>query len=60
MRSLKKDNDKKQVENKKSKKVLKTIFIVCGAIILIELIAMLIMYVANERSVNYIDTVNSI
>lgn len=60
MRSLKKDNDKKKVENKKSKKVLKTIFIVCGAIILIELIAMLIMYVVNERSINYIDTVNSI
>ena len=41
-------------------KTLKKIFIICGCIILIELLLMLIMYMKNENKIKYVDTLNNI
>ena len=63
---MKKINDKVQKENKKGLKeianfkTLKIIFIVAVCVIVLELLLMLIMYVGNERKINYVDTVNDV
>ena len=58
---MKKENKVKNKEEAFIKKsTLKKIFIVCGSIILIELLMILIIYLKNESKINYIDTLYNI
>ena len=47
-------------KSKRLFKILKTVFIIAGCVIVIELLIMLIMYFKRESNINYIDTVNDI
>ena len=56
-----KSNEKIQKKQfKKKKKILKIAVIICGSIIIMELLIMLIMYLINEKKINYLDTINNI